>query len=304
MLLVEKVQELIDQTEFPSSLDFADLFSDDGKRFISQEDVNWDFKDRWPFSYSDDYFLGIARLISAFANTVGGFIIFGVHDEKRTGGHNSVHVNTDKLRQSIIAYMGRCPDFQVRHYDLPGLGEIDCLFVRPRKMGEPPYRFVKETKYKQFVWVRDGHNVAKAEPRHIPLLYCRVDEQGQTDNMQGLSGSLPPSPRTIGKFIGRLRSMDYLFNWLYTSDEPLTYLYGKGGSGKTTIAHEFASVLKRVGANIRIYNNDSIDLVLFLSAKEKTFVPGDDSSIVSNEADFYDEKSLYVQVLKLFRIIH
>jgi Putative DNA-binding domain len=229
--------------------------------------------------------LGIARLISAFANTLGGFVIFGVHDEKRTGGHNSVHINTDKLRQSIIAYMSRCPDFQVRHYDKSGLGKIDCLFVRPRKMGEPPYRFVKETKYKQFIWVRDGHNVSKAEPRHIPLLYCRVDERAQIENMQGLSGSLPPSPRTIGKFIGRLRSMDYLFDWLYTSDEPLTYLYGKGGSGKTTIAHEFASVLKRFGANIRIYNNESIDLVLFLSAKEKTFVPGDDSSVVSHDAD-------------------
>lgn len=298
MLLVERVQQLVDARKFPTDQEFKDLFCDGSSKFIQQEDVNWDFKDRWPFSYSDDYFLGLARLISAFANTSGGLIIFGVHDEKRTGGHNTVHVNTDKFRQSIIAHMGRCPELQVNHYDLGQLGKVDCLLVAPRKMGESPYKFTKDTKYKQFIWVRDGHSVAKAEPRHIPLLYCRVDEHVQGKDAHWLSGSLPPSPRTIGRFIGRVETMDYLFNWLYASDEPLTYVYGKGGSGKTTIAHEFASALKQFGADLRIYQNDRVDLVLFLSAKEKSFLTGDDSSIVSHDADFFDEKSLYAQILK------
>jgi hypothetical protein len=97
MLLTERVQEFIDARNFPSEQEFKELFSDNGAVFIQQEDANWDFKDLWPFSYSDDYFFGISRLISAFANTFGGFILFGVHDEKRIGGHNKVRVNTDKL---------------------------------------------------------------------------------------------------------------------------------------------------------------------------------------------------------------
>ena len=298
MLLVEQLQQFIDGHTFPTNSEFEELFIEGGANFIQQEGLNWDFKDQWPFSYSDDYFLGIARLIAAFANTSGGFIIFGVHDEKRSGSQNKVHVNTDKLRQSIISYMGRCPDFEVRHYSLHDAGEVDCLLIAPRKMGEPVHRFIKDTKYKKFAYVRDGHNVAKAEPRHIPLLFCRMDERAKTDNTHWISGSLPPSPRTIGKFIGRLESIEYLFNWLFSSDEPLTYVYGKGGSGKTTIAHEFASTIKQFGEDLRIYQNDEIDLVLFLSAKEKSFITGDDSYITTHDADFYDEKSLYTNILQ------
>jgi hypothetical protein len=43
--------------------------------------------------------------------------------------------------------------------------------------------------------------------------------------------------------------------------------------------------------------SESPDLILFLSAKEKSFVTGDDSTIVSHDVDFFDEKSLYSQIL-------
>src|SRR5260370_23301075 len=112
----------------------------------------------------------------------------------------------------------------------------------------------------------------------------------------GLSAAKPQNHRQIYWKIG---TDGFLFNWLYNSDEPLVYLYGKGGSGKTTIAHEFASVVKRFGADIRIYQNESIDLVLFLSAKERRVLTGkDDSRVVSSEADFWDERSLYVNILR------
>jgi Putative DNA-binding domain len=65
------------------------LINSDGS-YSSQEGQNWDFKREWPFSYSDDYFGGIARLICAFANAQGGIIIFGVHDETRIAGYNRV----------------------------------------------------------------------------------------------------------------------------------------------------------------------------------------------------------------------
>jgi hypothetical protein len=95
MFLTEQVQEFIDRREFPDNKKFLEMFCEGGNLFIDQEDSNWDFKDQWPYSYSDDYFLGIARLVAAFANSSGGLIIFGVHDEKRTGGHNKVKPNTD-----------------------------------------------------------------------------------------------------------------------------------------------------------------------------------------------------------------
>ena len=40
------------------------LLEEDG-RYTAQEGQHWDFKREWPFSYSDSYFGGIARLICA-----------------------------------------------------------------------------------------------------------------------------------------------------------------------------------------------------------------------------------------------
>src|SRR6185312_2469808 len=64
--------------------------------FVPQEGPVWDFKREWPFSYSDDYFAGIARLICAFANSYGGIIVFGVHDELRTAGLRRTSGNYDR----------------------------------------------------------------------------------------------------------------------------------------------------------------------------------------------------------------
>jgi hypothetical protein len=200
-----------------------------------------------------------------------------------------------KLRQAIVSLslMDRCPELQIKHYEFDAQGSVDCLLVIPRKMGEPPYKFTKTTKYGSHVWIRDGHNVAKTEPKHFPILYCRTPEQNGAEGASWLAGSLPPSPRTLSKFIGRLGSMDRLFDWLFTSDEPQMYLYGKGGSGKTTIAHEFATILKRFGSIIKIYGNQKIDLVLFLSVKERRFMSGDQNVVVAQDVDFYDEQSLF-----------
>lgn len=297
MFLTERVQTYIDRREFPDNEQLLAMFCDGGSLFIEQEDYNWDFKDQWPYSYSDEYFLAISRLIAAFANRSGGFIIFGVHDQKRTGGHNKVKTNTDKLRQTIVSLMGRCPEFQIRHYELPAIGDVDCLLIRSRALGEEPYRFIKETKYGNAIYLRDGHSVVKAESRHMPQLFCRVSDETQAEDNQWLSGSLPPTPRTSGKFIGRMETMNYLFNWLFNSDEPQTYIYGKGGSGKTTVAHEFASLVKAYGAGIKIFGNDALDLVLFLTAKEISFAPNHANSTVSSVADFTDERSAYIKIL-------
>ena len=96
------IRDVIDKRELPLTREAAlsCLLEENGK-FISQEGPVWDFKREWPFSYSDDYFGGIARLICAFANSMGGIIVFGVHDELRTAGHNKVKPNLDRLEQAL-----------------------------------------------------------------------------------------------------------------------------------------------------------------------------------------------------------
>lgn len=295
LLTSERVRGFIERREQPSGEEFWALFGASDK-FVDQEDVNWDFKEQWPFSYSDDYFFGIARLVMAFGNTEGGFIIFGVHDAHRKGGCNKVRINLDKFLLSLNQNMSGVPNVSLITYDTP-VGSVDCLMVYPRNLSVSPYRFTRKNKYGLRIFLRDGEQVVRAEPKYFTLLYCGARRVEGASELQKLSGSIPPSPRTMHKFIGRVGAIDQLFSWLTSSDEPQYYLFGKGGSGKTTIAHEFGSLVRRYGAQLRTQDGDSIDLVIFLSAKEKSFMHGEGGTTQIDVADFADDISLYSQIL-------
>src|ERR1019366_1268914 len=143
--------------------------------YVQQEGLIWDFKREWPFSYSDGYFAAIARLICAFANSHGGLIIFGVHDEKRTGGHNRVATNLDKMQQALSQLLTEQPKLILKRYGAGTATAIDVLLVFANDSTVLPIRFKKALgQYKAgTIWVRQSHEVIEAEPRHISLLYCR-----------------------------------------------------------------------------------------------------------------------------------
>ncbi len=288
--------------DFNHSTTFETASQEDGT-FIPQEGLYWDFKQEWPFSYSNDYFGAIARLVCAFANTQGGLIIFGVHDEARTGGHNKVKVNLDKFIQALRQLLSAPIDFRFKSYASKEKGDIDVLLVCARPHGSLPIRFKRElNKLKaNVIWVRQGHEVIPAEPRHIPLLYCRSNRSETEDQFDGddLGGSLPPSPATIDRFVGWIATVDKIFSWLFSSDEPRNFLYGRGGSGKTTIAYEVARTLRFEGGKIHIYGGDSLDNIIFVSAKEKSLDPVSQRQLWFSGVDFSNERELYEAILLL-----
>jgi predicted HTH transcriptional regulator len=98
---ISMVASITASDAWPTEKELVEAFGSTDGRFILEEGSTWDFKREWPFSYSNDYFGGIARLICAFWNSEGGWIVFGVHDAKRTGGHNKVTVNVDKLTKAL-----------------------------------------------------------------------------------------------------------------------------------------------------------------------------------------------------------
>lgn len=276
------------------------LVSDNGS-YTTQEGVLWDFKRDWPFSYSDDYFGGIARLIAAFANTHGGIIIFGVHDETRTAGRNKVSPNLDRLQQSLNQLLTDSPQVACRRYAEGTSDAVDVLLVCPLKPTTLPTRFKRTIgPYKAgTIWVRQNHEVVAAEPRHAGLLYCRHTGDEETGDNETLSGGLPPSPANIKRFVGRLSTIDRIFGWLKQSDEPRTFLHGKGGSGKTTIAYEIAKTLKLEGSGVRIHGGELLDNVIFVSAKQRTLDVIDQSTKEFVGLDFLNEKELYEAILTL-----
>lgn len=228
--------------------------------FRLDEGPIWDFKATWPFSLSDDYFAGLARAICAFSNSRGGILVFGVHDKHRTAGHNKVTINFDRFSQALKQLVGANIPIFVRSYTNVRCGDITALFISPRPLGTRPYKFLRPIgKYPaSTIWIRSGHEVVEASPVNFPMLFCRSIKTQYDSLPPALDGSLPRSPATLKRFIGRIKVMDELFDWLQNSDEPRVYLYGKGGSGKSTIAFEFAQLLHGFGAELTMHNLDKI----------------------------------------------
>ncbi|MBZ6079183.1 RNA-binding domain-containing protein [Microvirga puerhi] len=301
--MIADIRSVIESGDLPDDKANAIGFLlEDENRFTSQEGQYWDFKHEWPFSYSDNYFGGIARLICAFANSGGGMIIFGVHDGTRLPGHNKVIPNVDRLQKALDQLLTEQVTISLRRYETGTPTAVDVLLVHPLKSSTLPTRFKKDIgPYKaRTIWVRQGHEVIIAEPKHVPLLYCRSDPT--QDNLESdltLGGLLPPSSATVKKFVGRLDTIDRIFGWLKHSDEPRTFLYGKGGSGKTTIAYQIAKVLKSNGAGFVISDGEALDNVIFVSSKQKTLntVTGTQSDFVG--LDFSTDRELYQAILSL-----
>lgn len=280
----------------PTAEEFRHVFIDENDHFISAEGEFWDFKREWPASHSSDYFGGIARLACAFANSQGGVIIFGVDDQTRKGGQNVNEVDLDRFLQAFEQLVGSRLKTDIRIYPDPLAGEVCAVLICPRKKAARPLRFREGIgKYRSGeLWIRKGHEVRAATSEDYPVLFCRIDPSDETKERDG---SLPASPSTLKRFVGRIEVLDELFDWLQNSDEPRIYVHGKGGSGKTTIAYEFAKLLKEHGQEIKVNGKHDIDAVIFLSAKEKFLSPASGMIEPIEAPDFSDEKTLLRQML-------
>ena len=102
------------------------------------------------------------------------------------------------------------------------------------------------------------------------------------------------------EFIGRSKVMDCLWNWLVHDEEPRTFLFGKGGSGKSAIAFEFAKTVALNAPHFTARNGRNIDVVLFLSAKTRALDHTHAGRIVPFVgSDFGTAEELFQQILVL-----
>lgn len=283
----------------------AGFYEPETNTFPHQEGTFWDYKDQFPYSMSDGYFGGILRLACAFHNTFGGIIIFGVHDKKRDPGHNKVRVNIENFNQAIRQKTGTAVQTIHREYVLPGATDqkIDVVLIPKRGMASTPIQFLEKVgDYRPgIIWVRTGHEVLEAQSKDLPILYSARDTFGGrlSDEEVAITAAIPPSSATIREFVGRTAVIDKLYSWLFNDDEPRKFLFGRGGSGKSTVAHQFAKLIAASGGNIPTQTGRAIDLVVFLTAKKISLEPISRRMFADAGYDFENAESLFRAILFL-----
>ncbi len=266
--------------------------------FVPQEGVNWDFKESWPFSYSDPYFAGLCRLICAFYNTRGGIIIFGVNDTTRLSVDSKIKPNIDKFQLALNQITNEKIEIIFKSYETKKHGKFQILLVSRKPTEYRPAKFIKKIGGYEadIIWIRSFHEVIEATATDIQTLYC----SGNNDKTIFLpKADLPPNPATIREFVGRMECIDQIFYWIKSSDQPRLFLYGRGGSGKSTIAYQVASALKNSSYPLRIEGQDVVEQVIFTSAKSKFLNVETATQEKFTFNDFEDEKSLYLSILSL-----
>ena len=302
------VIECIKQLTLPPTLSsFSDtLFDEQSQTFVVQESLHWDYKDTFPRKLTSDFGTGIVRLICAFHNTYGGLIIFGVDDETKRPIGNSQRLDVERFNAFLRGCLSSPIECIHREYVISNLNRelrIDILLVPKRQGGTPPIRNSKQIgKYGPgCIFHRQGHEVVQATTTTLPLLYTsRADDGLESDRHAtvAIERSIPPSTATMREFIGRRDVMDRLWRWLIYDDDPRFYLYGRGGSGKSTIAYDFAKRVSDSWKNQPIADGQSLDLVVYLSAKKQELNAIEGKIQKSEITDFETTREQFVAIIE------
>lgn len=268
--------DAIGKCSLPATFDelLSLIWDADAERFHVQETYILDYKDRVPDNFSDEFGAGIVRLALAFHNSFGGIIIFGVNDRAMDIKGVSRPFDVESFNRVLTDFAGISTECVAKLYRCPTTQSLDiCVVLVPARGLVKPAQLTRDLgKHKLgTIWIRDRHQVTKAEIRHLPILFSdrkNLPFEGTSEYTYPIHRSFPPSPATVKEFVNRGNILTTLWSWFILGDNPRLYLHGAGGSGKSTLAFEFARLLAEHGDGIKFKGGDRLDYVIYLSAKE------------------------------------
>ncbi|CAL4868191.1 hypothetical protein MMA231_02466 [Asticcacaulis sp. MM231] len=298
----EVISEIISSETLPQSGEFLVSLQDENGLFTEDEGILHDYKDEFPFSSSDGYFGGILRLICGFNNTFGGLIIFGVDDKSRRAGKNKVTVDSEKVNRKLRENLSQIVTISCRKYRTRS-GDVDVVLIPKRKTGVPPVRLAKViSNYSPSkIYKRAGAEVLDAAGIDLEFLYGPRPNPFIEEKTEVLSidAALPGSPATIDEFVGRFQVMERAMEWLTSSREPRLFLWGHGGSGKSTIAYEFAKIVAGNGKLLYTVGGKQYERVIYVSAKNSFLDPFTAKIEKYKATDFSSSVDLFKSLLYL-----
>lgn len=296
----ETLSSIVIAGELPDSGAFLERLQCPDGFFIEAEGVQHDYKDEYPFSNSNDHFGGIMRLVCAFHNTFGGLIIFGVDDKSKKAGKNKVLIDPEKINRRLREVLTQSVIVCHKKYETK-TGYVDVILIPKRPVGVPPVRLKQSIgKYKDTkIFIRVGAEVLDADGTQLDFLYGpRSSPFGEdSEVIKSAAFSLPASPATIDEFVGRFDVLERTATWLTSSNEPRLFLWGHGGSGKSTIAYEFAKIVGENGAILKNRSGFSFDRVIYLTAKKQYLNPLTAKIEKYQGTDFSTARELFEAIL-------
>lgn len=258
----------------------------------------WDYK--LLIDDSQDSLLELCRDVISFYNSYGGYIIFGISDDRKVQGLNSFPYDEKQIKLKVQSFTS-C-DVVVSVEKLESDGKNVFLIFVPKRPKDVAVAVMR----------KDGTGKIDARPKFkLGSVYFRSDESCQlirgsedlmflsTPRHHALSGNtesnsinhnLPDRTMICENFVGRSDVKSQLWVWL--SDEMLRYrvIAGPGGVGKTSAAYSFAT-------DVASSSPLGFMQVVWLSAKTKQFSAKDNAYIEmaysgTAEDSFHDVASL------------
>lgn len=302
----EGIRSAISGHRLPPTLEelFGDIIDLNEVRFRAQEGLNVDYKHDIPESFTDNHGLSIVRLALGLYNAYGGVIVFGVVDKRLDIQGTTKPFQVEAFNRVLSDFSSSSFETIHQRYALKR-GElslfVDVVLVPQRAM-EKPARLTRTLgKFEPgTIFVRDRHEVVQAKAKHLPMLYsaARAIPFGQPDvNVLEVHRSLPPSPSTMKEFVARNALLENLWDWLVFGRKPRLYIYGPGGSEKSTLAFEFATEVAQHGHSLRFEGGQKLDYVIYLSGKETEFNVLNQSRQYFSSKQFSNTREQFVEIL-------
>lgn len=269
---------------------------------VRTESTDLDYKEIYTISDTKSKIEFIKDVV-AFANSKGGYLIYGVNNSFEWIGLDDRSDNdTDEANISNIIdhYVDGTIEFISNTLEMDG-AYFFVLYIFPSKIIIP---FKKDGQYNKTSW-KDGKS------KNITLfksgdVYCRRGSRSikadnlfyklKSNNFKVIE-NVSSQPIMYNEFIGRKEYLTDLNNKLNNKNNRLIQIDGIGGIGKTTFVHHFTT---------RLIENDEFknhfDFIIWTSSKRNKYTPQgikDLSEFIANYSELLKDIYHFVNELGL-----
>lgn len=269
---------------------------------VKSEVADLDYKEIFKISDNKSK-IEIVKDFSAFSNSKGGYIIYGVNNNFEWVGLDDRSDNdTDEanISNQLDNYIDGSIDF------ITNTVEIDnnfyfIVYIFPNKSITP---FKKDGQYNKTSW-KPGKN------KNITVfkkgdVYCRRGSRSikadnlffklKSNNFKVLE-NVSKLPIMYNEFIGRTKYLDDLYFKLLNANNRIIQIDGIGGIGKTTFVHYFTTRL----IENKTFKNE-FDFIIWTSSKRNKYTPTgikDLTEFISNYTDLLKDIYDFISINSL-----